>query len=478
MKKVKVYFALITLILSSEITAQGIGSNGVTDARSTAMAKTFTTSSFGIYAVDKNPANVFQDSSKKVELILPIPIPNISGAIGSNFISLDEYNYYFGTKVNNADGSTSGRLLTEQDKSKLKDLFADGGTVFSSISVQLVGISVQPTKSFGAFAFTITDRISGLMTFPESLIDLGIYGNLPNRVYNFNDTQLKASWLRKYSFSYARDLKIIPKLFKSFKVGTSVNLVSGFFYAALDHINTELKTGEANAITGKGEFLAYSAFSPDFKVKYDFVDDKKKEEFSGTPFPKPAGSGVGFDFGISTKLSDNFSFGFSITDIGKIKWDKEVAQYSSNAAVYLDDLTDKAQRDTLVNRLTGKESGKFISSITTQMATALHIGASLKVESIPGTMLLALDYHQGMNNEPGNSKKARVALGIDWYNLGIFALRTGWSFGGFEKFNWGLGLGIDFGIIALNLGTPDFQYVVSSNKAKRVTFAFDSVWRF
>ncbi|MBI3125821.1 MAG: hypothetical protein HYZ10_15605 [Ignavibacteriales bacterium] len=478
MKKVNLFSAVLILILSNFAFAQGAGSNGVTDARSMGMAKTFTTSSFGIYAVGKNPANVFQDSSKKVELILPIPLPNVSGAVGSNFISLDEYNYYFGTKVTGADGKATGRLLTEQDKTKLKDLFADGGTVFSDIHVQLVSISIQPTKAFGALAFTITDRISGLMTFPKGLIDLGIEGNLPNKVYNFNDTQFKASWLRKYSFSYARDFKIIPKLFKSFKVGASINFVSGFFYAGLDHIKTELKTGEANAITGKGDFLAYSAFSPDFKVKYNFVKDEKKEDFSGTPFPTPAGSGVGFDFGISTMLSKNFSLGFSITDIGKIKWDKDVAQYSSNAAIYLDDLSDKAQRDTLVNRLTGKESGKFISSITTQMATALHIGASLKVESVPGTMLLALDYHQGMNDEPGNNKKARVALGIDWYNLGIFALRTGWSVGGFDKFNWGFGLGIDFGVIALNFGSPDFQNVVSPNKAKRITFAFDSVWRF
>lgn len=473
MKKVKLFVFIIS-IFSGFALGQGIGSAGVADARSMGMAKTFTTSSFGIYAVGKNPANLYRDSSKKVEMILPIPLPNISGAIGSNFITLDEYDYYFGTKINNADGSTSGRLLTEKDKSRLKDLFSEGGAITADLHIQLLSISIQPTDKFGAFAFTITDRVSSIVTLPKSLIDLGIVGNLPNKVYNFSDTQLKASWLRKYSISYARDLKIL----KGFKIGASVNFVSGFFYAGLDHINTELKTGEANVITGKGDFLAYSAFSPDFKVKYNFVDDKKEEDFSGTPFPTPAGTGVGFDFGVSTKLSNNFSVGFSITDIGKIKWDKEVAQYSTNSAIYLDDLTDQAQRDTLVNRLTGKESGKFINSLETNMATALHIGASLKLESVPGTMLLAADYHQGFNDEPGNSKKARVALGVDWYDLGIFALRTGWSIGGFDKFNWGLGLGIDFGVIALNFGTPDFQNLISSNKAKRITFAFDSIWRF
>ncbi|MEW6652250.1 MAG: DUF5723 family protein [Bacteroidota bacterium] len=474
MKKAILVTASLIITISNFAFAQGVGSNGVTDARTMGMAKTFTTSSFGIYSVGKNPANLFQDSAKNVELILPIPLPNISGAIGSNFISLDDYDYYFGTKVTNADGSSSGRLLTEQDKARLKGLFAEGGTVTSDIHIQLVSLSIQPSKNFGAVAFTISDRISGIMTLPKSLIDLGIDGNMPNKVYNFNDTEFKASWLRKYSFSYARDLKI----FKSFKVGASVNFVNGFFYAGLDHIYTELKTGDANVITGKGDFLAYSAFSPDFKVKYNFVDDKKKEDFSATPFPTPAGRGVGFDFGISTMLSENFSIGFSITDIGKIKWDKEAAQYSSSAAIYLDDLSDQAQRDTLINRITGKESGKFINSIETDMGRALHIGASIKLERIPGTMLLAVDYHQGFNDEPGNSKKPRIAVGIDWYDLGIFALRTGCSFGGFDKFNWALGLGIDFGLFALNFGTPDFQYLVSPSKAKRITFAVDSIWRF
>ncbi len=473
MKKVKLFFLLFTVVAGFTF-SQGVGSNGATDARIMGMAKTFTTSSFGIYAVGKNPANLFQDSSKKVELILPVPLPNISGVVGSNFISIDEYNYYFGTKVENPDGSTSGRFLTELDKTSFKNLFADGGTIYSDAHVQLVSISIQPTNIFGAFAFSITDRISSRMTLPKSLIDLGIDGNLPNQVYNFGDTEFKASWLRKYSFSYAREIKFL----NSFKIGASVNFVSGFFYAGLAHINTELKTGDANVITGKGDFLAYSAFSPDFKVKYNFESNKPTEDFSGTLFPTPVGSGVGFDFGISTKISNNFTIGLSITDIGKMKWDKEVAQYSSNAAIYLDDLTDEKQRDTLINRITGKESGKFINSLETDMASALHFGASLKLESVPGTILLAADYHQGFNDEPGNSKNPRVSFGIDWYDLGVFALRTGWSFGGFEKFNWGLGLGIDFGVISLNFGTSDFHYLVSPNNAKRITFAIDSVWRF
>ena len=470
------FFFLFALVIcfSSFIYSQGTGSQGVTDARSMGMAKTFAGSTFGLYAIGKNPANLFQDSSKTIELALPLPIPNIAGSVGTNFMTLEDYNYYFGTKVTNSDGSISGRILTEADKSKLKDLFADGGTIASDVSIQLLSISFRPNKYFGTIAFSISDRISSLITLPQSLISLGLEGNQQNRLYNFDGTEFKAWWLRKYTLTYSRDINPAPKLFKSFSIGISLNLVQGYAYAGLDHINTELTTGNENVITGKGDFLAYSAFSPDLKVHYNF-DNTPKQDFSFVPFPSPAGKGTGFDFGLNAKFSESFSIGLSITDIGSIKWDKNVAQFTSNSAIYLDDLSDEAQRDTLINRITGKESGKYIGTITTQMASALHFGFSYKVTN---NFLLAGDYNQGLNEQPGNSKKPRFSIGMDWHHLGVFSVRTGFSFGGFEKFNWGLGFGIIFEILEMNFGSPDLQYAFSPQSAKRVTFAIDSKWKF
>jgi len=92
-------------------------------------------------------------------------------------------------------------------------------------------------------------------------------------------------------------------------------------------------------------------------------------------------------------------------------------------------------------------------------------------------LLLAFDYNQGFNNQPRNSKEPRFSVGADWI-LGTLSLRTGFSFGGFDKFNWGMGVGFNFGFLELNFGTPDFQSVVSPGNAKRISFAFDSIWRF
>ena len=251
-------------------------------------------------------------------------------------------------------------------------------------------------------------------------------------------------------------------------------MIQGFAYVGLDHINTQLTTETGNVITGKGDFLAYAAFSPDFNVKYDFdKSSDRKKDFKFSPFPTPAGAGVGFDFGVNAKLNEIWSFGFALTDIGAVKWDKNAAQFSSNSAVYLDDLSSESQRDSLLKALVGKESGKYISGFSTPLAAAMRFGASIQADNL----LIAFEYSQGFNNQPRNSKKPRFSAGADWV-LGFLALRTGFSFGGFDKFNWGLGLGLDFGALEMNFGTPDFESVVSPNTAKRVTVAFDSRWKF
>ncbi len=472
MKTYKIFFILI-FILASNVYSQSGGSIGMSDARSDAMGKIKATSSFGLRAIGNNPANLFSDSLKHVEFIIPFPLPSLSGSIGTNFMTIDEYNYFFGYQTKDAEGKTVGRYLTDSDKSRLKNLFADGGAITGDVQIQFFAISIKPNNDFGTIAFSMGDVISSNVTFPKGIIDLGLEGNLLNQVYNFNDTKLKAWWLRKYSFSYARSLNILP-VFQKISIGVSFNLIQGFAYVGLDNVNTQLTTGDGNVITGKGDFLAYAAFSPDFNVKYDF--DKStttKKDFQFSPFPTPAGNGFGFDFGLNAKLDSVWSFGFAITDIGSITWNKNTAQYSSSAPIYLDDLSNQAQRDSLVDALTGKDSGKYISEFSTQLATALRFGVSFQLNNL----LIAFDYNQGFNDQPRNSTKSRFSVGADW-TVGFFSLRTGLSFGGFDKFNLGLGCGLDFGFLEMNFGTPDFESVVSPNTAKRITFGFDSRWKF
>jgi hypothetical protein len=472
---------LLLIFLSLEIYGQNSGSITASDARSSAMGKTTVESTFGLYALGNNPANLFWSSGKTVELIIPLPFPRITASAGTNFLTIDEYNYFFGYKTKDETGKDVGRTLTDDDKERLKNLFENGGGVTAESQVQLFAIAIRPSDNFGTISFSINDVISSNATFPKGIIDLGLDGNLPNRVYNFNDTKMKSWWLRKYSISYARSLNILP-VFKKVNFGVSFNIISGFAYAGLDQINTELQTGDGNVISCRGNFLAHSAFSSDFNVKYDFDSLYQKKDYKFSLFPKSAGSGLGLDFGASIQVNEAWSMGFAFTDVGSVKWNKNAAEFYSNKAVYLDDITNEDQVDSLKNALTGKNSGKYVNEFSTKLATAFRFGCALQLDKLingnfPGRMLVAFDYNQGFNEQPGNSKKPRFSFGADWM-LGTFAVRTGFSFGGFDKFNWGMGVGLDFDLLELNIGTPDMETVVAPNSSKHVTVAIDSRWKF
>jgi hypothetical protein len=312
---------------------------------------------------------------------------------------------------------------------------------------------------------------------PKALVDLGLNGNSPNQIYSFNDVDAQSWWIREYSLSYARELpEIDQNLFDKIAVGLSVKMVQGFAYFGVDHVNTNLSTGSQNKLTLNSEWMIKSAFSSDFGKIYDF-DSLNTSKASVGPFPTTVGTGLGFDFGVAAAYDRVWRFSLSITDIGKINWDQNTAEYSGNGSVTLTDLTDSTQRQNLADTLKGK--GHPTSGFTTDLPTALRIGASYNlIGVIPGSLLLALDYNQGFNNVPGNSKIARWSLGADWVPWGWLNVRTGISVGGVDGFGWAFGLGFDTGLVEFIFATSDLNQVVLGNSGKMLTVSIGSRWKF
>ncbi len=475
----------IVLLFSFYTAAQSAGSVGITDARSVAMGKTYTAASKGLGGLGTNPATIFnrKDTTRNWEIITVLPLPQLGMKVGTNFLSIDEFNYFFGESSVNADGKKVGKYLTADDKTRLTNLFSDGGTFQTDLQVTLFAISYKPSAAAGVYTLAINDVFGSNVTFPKGLVELLMNGNTPGDVFNFNDTKLQAWWLRKYSLSWAHGAKILPQVFQDFNFGFSLNLVSGFFYVGLDKMNSQFTTGAHNALTIKNDFMAHSSFSPDFGVEYSFDSTSTKTKASPGPFPSPAGKGFGFDFGFWGKINEVWSVGLSFTDLGSVNWKKNVAEFQANSEVLITNLSDTNQTKNLGDKLTGKNESKFIDAIKTSLPSAMHVGVSFQLDkflkgSFPGKMLVVADYNQGFNDQLRNSKKPRLSLGAEWGPANWFLFRTGFSFGGFDKFGWGCGIGLDFGLLELNGGTPDFQYLFMPKGAKRVSFAFDSKWKF
>ena len=47
------------------------------------------------------------------------------------------------------------------------------------------------------------------------------------------------------------------------------------------------------------------------------------------------------DLGLSASLSPVLNVSFSVTDLGKIKWEQRAAKYSALGDIYVDDISNK-----------------------------------------------------------------------------------------------------------------------------------------
>lgn len=122
-------FLFLGLLLNK--TNAQFGSLGSIDARSLGLAGTSNSISNGVYSIGINPANLAINKNNFIDFATALPFPSVSINTGTNFLSLDDVNYFFG----GVDGEA--RVLTEDDKQRFNTLIQDGGLVFINASASV-----------------------------------------------------------------------------------------------------------------------------------------------------------------------------------------------------------------------------------------------------------------------------------------------------------------------------------------------------
>jgi len=468
----KLYKIIIFVVLSAiTVFAQGAGSFGISDSRSSAMGGGNAISTRGIYSFGTNPANFAMPTDRNVELSLVIPLPNINAFARNDFLSWRDYNYYFGG-VTGQNGNVIARNLTSEDKTNFKSLFTKGSELNAFITANLLALSVN-LGAGGALGFAITDVGGVNLTIPKDLVDLAVDGNEIGRVYSLSDLNLKASYLREYSFSYARELgDLFGNNFLHFTGGISLKIVSGLGYLQTTVPTANFETKTDNSILLQSDITADIAVSPDYGITWGFDNFTEKRSSNISPFPKSAGSGFGVSFGLAAQIDSVWSVGLSLTDLGSITWDKETVQYSSFGSFLVTSVTDSAQRQKFSDSL--KFKGSYSKGFSTRLPSAFRFGIGMKMDNL----LLVLGYNQGFNNEPLNTTKPRFSMGAEWKPFDFFPLRSGVSFGGVEGFRWSFGFGFDFGFLEMNFASTNFGAVVQGNNGKGIDLSVGSRWKF
>ena len=438
--------ALLALLLMN-VHAASAGDE--TNVRGLGMARTSVAASRGLDAVGINPANLALDDGATLTIsLLPFGV-----GVGSDFLTYGLYNKFF-TGVDSPTGRVA-RDLTESDKQELFAAFPGGtGRLGADAEARPIGLAIRFGK-FATFALTATERVAATAVIPSSYARFLLEGMTPGSAYDFSGARGAASWTREYALSAGFPLPDVTFL-RSWSAGLSVKLVHGFAYAAVTRDNTWLSAGSDGNLDANIDISGRSAHA----------------EFHNSPFPAPAGSGIGFDAGLSGSVNDYMSAAISVTDIGSIRWDGGLREVYGQGHMHLDDPMNNAQRDSLEHAVTG--STRPGAAFSVGLPTTLRLGVQVELENIRwlksilfGEMTAECDYAQGFTDYPGSSNVGRLSLGVEYRPWRFLPIRTGIAAGGPDHFNFALGFGLKLWALQIDVGSDNLGWLLSHDSFSR-----------
>jgi hypothetical protein len=471
----KMHIALLAVLaLSVFLVNTSLAGNDRVSPRIVGMGRTFTAVSRGLDAIGLNPANLaLSDRGNTVTFqFAPFGL-----AVGSDFLNYKVYNDFFtGIDEVDANGNTTrvGKRLTDQDKQDILALFPGGiANTQANVDVMPFGISVQ--KGRVGVALSVTERVAANLDLPEGYLKMLLNGfPIQGASYSLDNTSVTASWMREYNISGAYLLPYEFGIVKNISVGMGVKYMQGFGYFGTRRYNGVIETSVTSDAPNQIQAMS-------LHTSLDFVQFRSSIPFDsvGENIMKPAGTGMGFDLGVSAQLLEGIRVAASVTDIGSMTWDKNTKAIVANSDMTLYSY-NKQMGDSLANSFKGKTIDT--TSFKTNLPTALHLGGAVEVDKfvskIPGRLTVAADLHVGFNDEPGNSKKAQIGLGLEWVPIGFLPLRTGLLFGGREKFGWSAGLGFHIGnFLDIDLATASIALLTNPDSFRTGSFTFGMRWR-
>jgi hypothetical protein len=440
---------MLRLCVIAAVLQSGVTAGERTNIRGLAMAGASVASSRGLDAVGINPANLALPDDGTVTLsLIPVGV-----GVGSDFMTYGLYNKFF-TGVESPTGRIA-RNLSEGDKQELLNAFPGGlGRIGADAEIRPVGLAIR-FERFATFALTATERVSASAVIPSSYARFLLEGVTPASSYDFSGARGGAAWTREYALSAGFALPALP-WFLSWSGGVSVKLVHGFAYASVTRDNTWMSAGSDGVLDANIDLAGVSSHA----------------DVEGSPFPAPAGSGIGVDVGLSAELTDFLTAAISVTDIGSLRWDANVKEMVGGGRMHLDDPTNSAQRDSLEGAVTG--STRSGNAFTVGLPTTLRMGVQVELEHLPwvkkflfGEMTAALEYRQGFSDFPGAGRVGRLSMGLEYRPLRFIPIRTGVAFGGEDHFNFALGFGLKFWVVELDVASDNIGWLFSHDSFSR-----------
>jgi len=432
--------------------------------RGMGMARTINAVSQGTDAIAVNPSNLgIYDGSAVTISLMPIGV-----MARTELFSLDVYKRYF-TGVPGPDGNRVAKTLTEEDKNAILSEMPENPRTRAGVEIMLFGITFRHPV-VGGIGFAVIERAGTFITMSKNFFECAFYGlDSLGSEYKFDGTDFSAFWYREYNLSYGRKLPLRIGSVKDVYAGLGLKLIHGFGVFKTDRQNSYF----GNYPVGVNQYILKG--NSDFITKragIDLLSQDSSESF--TLFPKPAGTGFGIDLGVSSQVINGLRVALSFTDIGSITWKNNLYENVGGGYIEVTGVMDE-MKDTLETVLKGKKHK--IGSFKTSLPTVLRLGMAMDAKqfaffkTIPGKLLIAFDYIQGLNKSLGNSTIPRFSLGVEYRVIRFVPIRTGLAIGGADMVRWAFGTGFNTPYFCLDIATEHFGMIFMPRSFQMVSFA-------
>ncbi|MGA9116875.1 MAG: DUF5723 family protein [Bacteroidota bacterium] len=409
------------------------------DIRGVGMAGSSAAGAIGLDGAGMNPARLAWTDGGSAEIsLLPCGV-----RVGSEFLDYALYRDWF------TGGEEGRRHLNEEAKRAILASFhGDWASAHAEAELRLFGAACRLPEA-GWAAFTVTDHAAGRALVPREYAALLLYGNAAGSDSDVEGARMQAEWLREYALTWAfRTGEGVEG--DSWGFGVTLKYLHGFGYYETERFSTLLETDVHGTLTGGVDFRSRSAGAPFPAGGYPL-------------FPAPAGDGWGLDLGVAADLSDIWSVGAALTDIGAVVWRHGAGSWTADTSLVLDDLLDETQVRAVESVLRGRreEGGPF----AVPLPACLRLGAEVRLHRVGafrwmgGELRAEMDYHQGLRSTARSVTIPRVSMGLEYIPAAWCALRCGLAAGGSDGLGVAGGLGIRAGVLEVNIASGTLAWL-------------------
>ncbi|RKZ14921.1 hypothetical protein DRQ50_08245 [bacterium] len=361
------------------------------DARSLAMGGARVAAARGLDAATANPAFLAFSEGTTVGLA------GGTVDIQNNSLTLGHYN------------EVSGATLTTADKQRLLAEIPDEGFGLDA-QVDFGAIGLQR----GNFAFTTNAVGAGDGRLDKDFFDLVLFGNVPGESVDFSSTAGEAFGVAKASLSWG--IPVADLAGGRLAAGATASYLHGIYEVHVEEARGALTTTMTD-VSGEAYVSAVTA---------------------------EGGAGYGLDLALAWQGPGGWSLGVSLQNaLGHLDWNGTVerTEYRVTAAAL------SVQMDSFDDAIADQDSTYTVGGYGTDLPRRMRVGGAWDT----GSLTLAADYVQGLEDRAGTSTEPGLQVGVEWRPLGFLYPRVGAAVGGGREIALAGGLGVRAGFWRLDV---------------------------